>query len=199
MPTGYTAAIADGITFEDFAMRCSRAMGALVMMREEPMDAPIPDRFEPSDYHANRLKKLQEELAWLEQMPIEEAERERLKEFEESVAAQNVRIKSANDLRAKYELMRRAVSAWVPPTPEHEGFRDFMLGQIDESIKFDCNTSYYTEPELYGARGWLDIKILKARRDIDYHTTGHKEEIERTEKRNEWLRQLRESLRMAPL
>jgi hypothetical protein len=30
MPTGYTSAIADGIEFKDFALRCARAFGALV-------------------------------------------------------------------------------------------------------------------------------------------------------------------------
>jgi hypothetical protein len=47
MPTGYTAPIADGMTFEQFALGCARAFGALVTMRDEPSDAPIPERLEP--------------------------------------------------------------------------------------------------------------------------------------------------------
>ncbi|KKK60691.1 hypothetical protein LCGC14_3021870, partial [marine sediment metagenome] len=30
MPTGYTACIKDGISFEKFVMQCARAMGACV-------------------------------------------------------------------------------------------------------------------------------------------------------------------------
>jgi hypothetical protein len=37
MPTGYTAAIKDGISFEKFVWDCARGMGALVMMRDEPL------------------------------------------------------------------------------------------------------------------------------------------------------------------
>jgi hypothetical protein len=50
MPTGYTAAVADGtITeFPDFAMQCARAFGTLVLMRDEPQDAAIPEKFEPA-------------------------------------------------------------------------------------------------------------------------------------------------------
>jgi len=36
MPTGYTNCIKDGVTFEQFVWKCARAMGALVMMRDEP-------------------------------------------------------------------------------------------------------------------------------------------------------------------
>jgi hypothetical protein len=37
MPTGYTAAIGEGIEFDKFVMQCARAMGACVMMRDEPI------------------------------------------------------------------------------------------------------------------------------------------------------------------
>ena len=45
MPTGYTAGILEGETFEQYALQCAKAFGALVMMRDEPSDAPIPDQF----------------------------------------------------------------------------------------------------------------------------------------------------------
>jgi hypothetical protein len=195
MPTGYTAAIKDGITFEQFVMQCSRAMGAMVMMRDEPFDAPIPERFDPSNYHTEKLAEAEKLLAWYENMADSEVDRERLKEYQEEVASRDERIKQAGELLAKYESMRDAVSAWVPPTPDHEGFRDFMLKQIDESIKFDCNTSYYSQPELYGTSAWRDIKIMKARRDIEYHRAEHAKEVERTESRNAWIKALRESLK----
>ena len=56
MPTGYTATLMEkGQTFQEFIMGCARAFGALIEMRDSPNDAPIPDKFEPSDYHAKRL------------------------------------------------------------------------------------------------------------------------------------------------
>lgn len=195
MPTGYTAAIKDGITFEQFVMRCARAMGALIMMRDEPMDAPIPERFEPSNYYAEKLAEAEKNLAWYQNMADSEVDRERLKEFDTEMAAYRERIKSANDLRTEYEAMRQSVAAWTSPTPDHEGFRDFMLKQLDESIKFDCDTSYESEPEIYSTSGWRDIKIMKARRDVEYLAAEHANEVERTEARNAWLKALRESLK----
>jgi hypothetical protein len=65
MPTGYTAAIKDGISFQQFAMACARAFGALVMMRDEPSSAPIPD-FQPSNFHVEHLELARAELARLQ-------------------------------------------------------------------------------------------------------------------------------------
>ncbi len=63
MPTGYTADIAKGITFQQYAWSCARAFGALVMMRDEPSDAPIPEAFTPSDYHVKALAEARAKLA----------------------------------------------------------------------------------------------------------------------------------------
>ena len=64
MPTGYTASVADGrvTEFAPFALQCARAMGALIMMRDEPHDAPIPERFEASDYYSKSLAEARERL-----------------------------------------------------------------------------------------------------------------------------------------
>jgi hypothetical protein len=58
MPTGYTAKLYDGDQkFQDFAMECARAFGALIEMRDEPMNAKIPETFEPSEHHVNGLER----------------------------------------------------------------------------------------------------------------------------------------------
>jgi len=62
MPTGYTNCIKDGVTFEQFVWKCARAMGALVMMRDEPSNAPIPVKFEPSNYYAEEVAKAKAKL-----------------------------------------------------------------------------------------------------------------------------------------
>lgn len=48
MPTGYTADVQSGkvTDFAEYAMNCARAFGALVLMRDDPSDADIPERFE---------------------------------------------------------------------------------------------------------------------------------------------------------
>lgn len=46
MPTGYTCEIENGMSFEQFALRCARGLAYLTSMQEESLDAPIPDVFE---------------------------------------------------------------------------------------------------------------------------------------------------------
>ena len=55
MPTGFTCDIKDGITFERFALNCARAFGALINMRDDSLDAEIPDEIKPSDHHVKAL------------------------------------------------------------------------------------------------------------------------------------------------
>ena len=59
----YTYELVDKkLTFPQFAMRCARAFGALIEMRDDSMDAPIPDEFSPSDYHVKAKAKAEETL-----------------------------------------------------------------------------------------------------------------------------------------
>jgi hypothetical protein len=198
MPTGYTAAVKEGITFEQFVMRCSRAMGALVMMRDDQMDAPIPERFEPSDYHAQKLGEAQAMLVWATQVPASEAAREAESEYREAVARHRRNLEESTDLRNKYNALLAQVIQWQPPTPEHQGLKDFMAQQLRETIRFDCNDDYYLEhpPVMLSGAAWKEAKIATAGKDVAYHSAEHAKEVERTEGRNNWLQQLRESLGM---
>lgn len=195
MPTGYTAAIADGITFDKFAMNCARAFGALVMMRDEPMDAPIPEKFEPTRYHLERVTAARTRQAELEAMTpamtelaAEGAYRIALEHHEKYVAEKNA-------LRDKYNTMLAQVEEWTPPTKEHEELKKFMREQIEESLRFDCTIYDESKPELMTGARWLDAEMARAKTDIAYHSKEHTKELERTSSRSEWVRALRESLR----
>ena len=85
MPTGYTDAIKDGITFQQFAMNCARAFGACVTMRDDPSDKPIPERFEPSAWHKERLGDAYAALSELDKMGISEAGRRLFWNLKENV------------------------------------------------------------------------------------------------------------------
>lgn len=195
MPTGYTAPIADGISFEQFAMGCARGFGALIMMRDEPTNAPIPESFEPSDYHHKKLEQLHAEMDELATLSPAECVARAADEYNAAEIRRLDRLNEMADLRGKYAGMLQAVDAWTPPSDEHIHLQEFMRKQLTESIDFDCDASYYAieTPRLSG-QVWLEQQLEKARRDIAYHEQRHKEEVERTNQRNEWLRLLRESL-----
>ena len=197
MPTGYTAQIAEGMTFEEFVMRCARGMGACIDLRDEPMSALIPDRFEPSDYHLTKRTVAEMELARLSRMSMAEAEDAARAEFLAAQAYHTTHMQKNDNLRQKYEEMLTKVRAWQPPTPDHAGMKKFMVEQLVSSIDFDCDNSYYRDrpPHRLSGPDWLATKMAAAQHDINYHTKEHAEEVERVERRNTWIASLRESLK----
>ena len=199
MPTGYTAAVVEGISFRDFVMRCARAMGACIMMRDDPHDAPIPVRFEPSDYHTKELKRVEKELAELKSLSDSQASaKARSEAKKESTDAERI-IREKNEQRGKYEAMLSQVRAWVPPTPDHASFKQFMIEQLTGSIDFDCDTKYYLDKKQLVLSGpeWKAGRLKSLLHDLDYHKREHAEEISRTESRNDWIAKLRESLKQS--
>lgn len=198
MPTGYTAAIKDGISFEQFALNCARAFGALVMMRDDPHDAQIPDQFEPSTWHANQLVELNSRLASLQAMSNEEAEAAALREHLDSVeSAQNSSRESA-ELRSKYIAMLAQAHVWAPPTPDHEGMKTFMVQQIQDSIKWDCHADDDARPQhtLESGGTWRATQMANTAKSIEYHTRHNEDEIKRAAERTAWIKALRASLVM---
>jgi hypothetical protein len=194
MPTGYTAAIKDGISFEKFVWSCARAFGALVMMRDEPTGAPIPQRFEPSDYNAKRAAEARGELARLQAMSIEQVQAAAESAYSEAVQRHEKRTAERTELRNKYNAMLAKAVQWEPPTKDHEGLKEMMISQLRESIDWDCNDKYDQPPMKQDAMTWHNAQIAEARRSIAYHEKAQAEENERTEGRNAWLMALRESV-----
>jgi uncharacterized membrane protein YccC len=199
MPTGYTAAIKDGITFERFAMNCARAFGACITLRDESGGGEkIPERFEPSDYHQRKLAEAQQELALIEAMTRYECEQSAATGYLSAEGARQRQLREMEDLRQKYDQMLESVNEWVPPSKDHRELREFMRDQIQQSAKFDCDTEFYAmpTPRLTGAE-WKKQRIKTLKGSIVYHEEGHAAEVERTNQRNEWIRLLRESLKPA--
>lgn len=196
MPTGYTAKLMEsGQTFPEFIMGCARAFGALIEMRDSPNDAPIPDKFEPSDYNAKRLIEAREALAKLKAMSGEERavfgetakaeDIERSRKYLEKAMAENSRL----------EDMAAQVRAWTPPTKDHQGLKDFMLQQIDVSKNgVDYSEKSLAEAQAKPATAYYVEAVSSAARDIKYHTEGNAKEVECTNSRTEWVQQLRASI-----
>lgn len=191
MPTGYTDKIAKGITFREFAMDCARAFGACVTLRDSPGGGElIPEVFEPSDYHEKALVQARRRLIEVRAMTSEQiaaaAEAARL----EHMRAEERRREERSALRSKYEAMLHHVQTWSPPSTEHHPLKNFMVEQIEGSIKFDCSEFDVPGP----TTNWHAEELRRAEWDVTYHEKGHRDEIERARSRTEWVRALRRSL-----
>lgn len=195
MGTRYTCKIQDGITFEKFAMGCARAFGACIDMKDDPSDKEIPE-FEPSKYNEQASCEARQKLCDLEIMSIDTADKRAKEEFDKAMSNHNERIKEKIEMKEKYGNMLVRAQAWNPPTKEHSGLRDFMIQQIEDSIKFDCDIEYDRKniPERKTTSEWLEDNKDRATRDIEYYDKEQEEEIARVQSRNEWVKQLRNSL-----
>lgn len=203
MPTGYTADVQDGkITeLEDFVWRCARNMGALIMMRELPTGAPIPERFEPSvGYHDEAIAKAESSLASLRGMSLPALREAAQQDYADQVKSDDAWQSGRKTARDRYEAMLQKVEDWTPPTSEHEGLKEFMFSQLTQSIEFDCPTTRYSPaPTKMEPEAWRDKQIEEAARSLAYHTKARREEVERTEARNRWVAELRRSFAGAPM
>lgn len=196
MPTGYTAPIRDGMTFEAFVMNCARAFGALIELRDD-MTAPIPDAFQPSEYHATALEQAKKDLAVLDTMTVAEARRRAVQECSDAKDAARESVAKQEADRAKYDAMLVSVRAWTPPTKNHEGLKTFMVQQIEESIKFDCESSWAAQElrrEPLSGAAWKEQKREQLTRDVAYHQEHHEDDVRRAAERTAWVRALRDSL-----
>jgi len=191
MPTGYTAAVGDGkiTTLREFALTCARGMGACIMMRDEPWDAPIPERFEPqTKYHDDRLAEAKAVLETLPKLSEVECENRAVEEYKTAIAS-DAKYRADRELRnSRYRSMLDLLSSW---NTDAEGIKEFMVEQLSISIERDYSSK---SPSRLTGTEWREDRLKQAHHDVAYHERARGEEIWRTEERNRWLSDLRASL-----
>jgi hypothetical protein len=198
MPTGYTYDIENGISFKEYALSCARAFGACVDMRDEPRNTPIPEQFPKSDYYSNKIGESKRKLEDF----ITTSQEELLDSFNEykenSIASSKKSIDKMNNLRNKYEIMLAKVRKFEPPSTDHDEYKKFMESQITSSIDFDCNTKYYVDSIKRVSKltfeEWHKEELKMLQDAIEYNIKHDKEENERVDGRNKWIKQLRAAI-----
>lgn len=193
MPSGYTAAVADGeITdLKAFALLCARGMGALVTMREEPMSAPVPQALEPSPYYAERVQKAKARFSELDAMTAEQVTAAAKAAHAEAIAARDRYREQKREKAGRYDRMIDQVRAWRGAP---EGLKEFMLSQLLESKRFDCSDYEYPVPDEQAPVAWFSEQVAAATVELRRAEDDLDAEIARTNGRNAWLKQLHDSL-----
>lgn len=205
MPTGYTAGIIDGeiTTFEQFATQCTRAFGATIHMRDNPMDSSYEPRT-PSEYYVNSLQSQREELERMESLTDEDivqefetSMRDNLEYHEKGLEKDKANLEKLNSILA-------STKAWVPPTEEHEGLRTFMIEQIESTIKVDGDPSYHVNKIVQikqEMKNGIDPKVYREERikeiedRITYYEGEIQKELERCKRSNDWMDKFFESIK----
>jgi hypothetical protein len=204
MPTGFTAIIEEkeDLTFEEFALRCARNFGALIMMRDDALDAEVPDQFPLDDYHGRNLEDLAKKLLDIKSMSHEDIERRvetkawyDKKQYDEAL----VKFEKHN---AAYARMLAKVEAWTPPSADHQGMKKFMIEQINASLPNHPSEYYsliFQDPKQAIAgldhEAWRKEEMDHVLKSMEYHQNYRKNDIERHNERNVWLKKLKTSIK----
>lgn len=195
MPTGYTAGVVDGTinSFETFALQCARAFGALISMRDDPLNAEIPDEFKPDSYYQDEIKEIQDEIQKLHTMTPEEIKAACDKDLEERHNHKQESYDKAKLENDRLDKMEAAVKAWIAPSTDHAGMKDFMLDQLEISrhdLKYYNITIEYELPSQ-----WMKRKTESLVKSLLYYQQEYEKEKQRCEDRTRWVKQLKESLK----
>jgi hypothetical protein len=197
MPSAYTQPVADGTvtTLPAFAMLCARAFGAMIDMRDEPLDAEVPKGFKPSSYYADQVEALEKELATLKQRTAVQALEFGHARLDERRANWDKERQRNWEKKERYEHMMNLVEQWNPPTPDHAGLRDYMMDQLRQSKQFDCSDTDPSSPdEVWTPGEMFSEEVARVSASLAYHKKARQEEIDRVKQRNQWLADLRASL-----
>lgn len=198
MPTGYTYKVSEDkdYMFEDFIWDCARAFGALMHMRDDNQDAKIVMP-EQTSYYQDSVEQHTKELARLKKLSMADAKKEMIAEFDAQYKRAKEGIEAGNATRQRYEKMLSKVSAWRPPTSEHEDLKRFMLEQLNSSIQFDCHGDYYErmlDEKMPTAEKWLKDSIKEEQSRLDYALVHLEKEKTKYTEQVEWITQLKKSV-----
>ena len=193
MPTGYTYQVTeDNYSFEDFVWNCAKAFGAFIHMRDEPNSAKIIMPKE-SFYYQDQLDEARLELERAESMTLDEAALERDAYYEKTKASNKKAMEKQHEEFKKLHAMQLKVLSWEPPTDDHVELRNFMLQQLEETIKYDCDFSYYEkvllEPK-QSVQDWLDNYRIQAQRDVVRYAKNAQEEQDKYHENINWINKL---------
>lgn len=144
MPTGYTSYIKDGkiTSGKEFLKLCTRAFGIAVDLKDESLDVPTPNHFEPHPYYEKAYKDslMSREKAY--SMTREEVKEDIISKYNDNKGRAEKILEEYKDEDEKYLKVREEVEKWTPPTPEHENLKKFCLEQIDMSLNTDLYEWY---------------------------------------------------------
>ena len=202
MPTGYTSYIKDGkiTSGKEFLKLCTRAFGIAVDLKDESLDVPTPNHFEPDPYYEKAYKDSLASREKAYSMTLEEVKEDIISKYDDNKGRAAKILEGYKDEDKKYLKVREEVEKWTPPTSEHENLKKFCLEQIDMSL----NTSLYKwyEEDINKELDTSDDTIKKcidilrdnADKQVKRRYEKWQEELKRVEEKNLWMKQFLNSL-----
>lgn len=199
MPSGYTEGILSGTIndLNDFIWMCARGFGAFITQKDNIDEPPILKE-KPNPYYKNKIKQLLNEQQKYNEYTDDDWQNEYLKYIEDQLKDIDDNIKEKIESKEKYENILNQVKEWIPPNENFHKLKSFMINQIEESIDFDCDTSFWQERKNKISNLKLEQYKRNVLNDINESLILNKEyydeEVQRVKERNQWKQQLIESI-----
>lgn len=199
MPSGYTEGILSGTIndLNDFIWMCARGFGAFITQKDNIDEPPILKE-KPNPYYKNKIKQLLNEQQKYNEYTDDDWQNEYLKYIEDQLKDIDDNIKEKIESKEKYENILNQVKEWIPPNENFHKLKSFMINQIEESIDFDCDTSFWQERKNKISNLKLEQYKRNVLNDINESLISNKEyydeEVQRVKERNQWKQQLIESI-----
>jgi len=193
MPTGHTSNLYNGKaeSFEDFVLACARGMGAFIHQRDDS-SCDKPALRTPSAYHAEAVAKDEAALnAWNKAGDDDKYDQWRGYENDTNRANRDRRAKN-EALRFRYDRRLKEVKAWSVPE-RLQSFKDFMIDQIESSIKFDCS-DYQQDVLEYDE--WADQQAGYLLRSLESSQKSFDADIKRCAEQNQYAAALYTALNL---
>lgn len=193
MPTEYTAdLLKDGkqITFQEFALRCARA---IIGPSDGPSDAPIPDVFTIGGHRLVMIRSFKKHLAEVEKWSNARAEKEAKQAFNDRVRSSREYGQENNKIELAHINMLKQVLRWIPPTKGHQELQNFMAKQLAES-HLQIILKAPTIPKRLSGKQYRAGLIKSIPKEIARLTKEYDAEVRSAGEKNDWARALRHSL-----
>lgn len=201
--TGYTASIDDrSITNgKDFLKLCIRAFGVYIDQRDDSLKSPLVTEFKPNDYYNNERVNAIEKYEKLKNTSIEDYYKNKLEGIERSKRLNINNYENKKLERQLYLKIKSEVESWIPPTEEYEAIKQFALEQIsagipteEEIMKYKLKAESDLNYTMDKACQDYEIELSDLKDIIEYYEKKCREEAERCNSRNKFMKQFLDSL-----
>lgn len=133
--TGYTAGILDGsiTSAKDYLLRCTRAFGIAIDLKDEPLSVPTPMNFVPDPIYTEQYERQLIRVHKIQKMNIEEMREEYHTSYSSNLRSAENFLDMMLEANAKFEPILTQVKAWNPPEA-FSGIKKFAIDQIEQCL-----------------------------------------------------------------
>lgn len=172
----------DDVSFYDFILTCARDFSVNTAIRNQP--EVTNEEIEEARIYLERAN----------QMSLEDAEREASRIYDNIITRDTRYMKETTLLREKYVSMLEQVKDWEAPTPNHQGLKNYMISQLEESINFDSYDNNMFKPQKQSGAEYKASLVRGLEQTLGYLIKEHDKEVQRAREQTEWLHVLIMSL-----